>query len=377
MDDDSLFSVSIEKLADKQQLANAWCELESRIERPFFLSWNWIGTWIDTFVEDAWCVTVRSGEEIVGLGVFVELIQRRHLIIKSRQLVLHATGRQEQDVITIEYNNLLCDAALEADIWAAVLEKLKDADVFPWDEIVLPGVTSDLEAKVVAMGYSAVRTAEAGSARVDLKALAREGVEGLDGFVSTLGKNTRGQIRRSLRLYGESGEIVIERAEKPEEAWTWLEEAGEYHRLRWQQRGGTGALDRPGFVAFHKRLIEQNFSAGVLEILRIRAGDMPFAWLYNFLDRGHVYFYFCAFRFENDNRMKPGLSAHALCIADHLGRGSAVYDFMAGDSQYKTSLATPGPEIIRLSIQQDRFSFSLESRLKRLKQLIQDLLKKA
>ncbi|NJO39066.1 MAG: GNAT family N-acetyltransferase [Rhizobiales bacterium] len=145
------------------------------------------------------------------------------------------------------------------------------------------------------------------------------------------------------------------------------------------RQDASGALDRarrpgafayPFYVAFHRRLIRAAQPSGALELVRVSAAGEPIGYLYNFLDRGRVSYYLSGFRFEQDNRLKPGLVSHALCIQRHLERGMDVYDFMAGGQRYKLELGQPGPEIVSLAVQRPNWMLAAERPLRRLKQAL-------
>ena len=66
------------------------------------------------------------------------------------------------------------------------------------------------------------------------------------------------------------------------------------------------------------------------------------------MHHGTVAFYQSGFRYEADNRLKPGLVTHALVIQACLDRGLDVYDFLASEvagSRYKQSLATDNAKL--------------------------------
>jgi len=59
--------------------------------------------------------------------------------------------------------------------------------------------------------------------------------------------------------------------------------------------------------------------------------------------RGVVTFYQSGLRYEDDNRLKPGLIAHSLAIQHYLDGKASEYDFLAGERgrvQYKQSLGS-------------------------------------
>lgn len=349
------------------QTQSKWLDLEARSDRPFFLSWMWIGVWLSTIEDEPLLCQFYRGERLVGLGFLVSKMQTRHGILKSRQYYLNATGNPNIDSITIEYNSFLTETGEEGNVWQAFADYLNVANELAWDEIIIPGLTSHLATSISGLGTPTLLRSKAGSYFLDLDAHRLRHGSSLEEFVATLGKNTRSQIRRSLKLYKERGDILYERADSPAAAWAFLQECAPFHAKRWEAKGGTGAFDRAHYSAFHKSLIDEYFDSGELEVIRISAGDQAFAWLYNFIDKGRLYFYLCAFRFEQDNRLKPGLVAHSLCITEHLKLDTGIYDFMGGDNRYKSSLGEAGPDIQTIAIQRSCLKFKIEGLLRRLK----------
>jgi CelD/BcsL family acetyltransferase involved in cellulose biosynthesis len=106
-------------------------------------------------------------------------------------------------------------------------------------------------------------------------------------------------------------------------------------------------------MEFHRALVSRAWPEGGVELLRIRAGEKPIGYLYNFLWRGWVGYYTSGFVYTDDNRLKPGLVAHWLAIERHLAAGARIYDFMAGESRYKASLGEPGPLLLDLVVEPD------------------------
>ena len=73
--------------------------------------------------------------------------------------------------------------------------------------------------------------------------------------------------------------------------------------------------------------------------------------MYNLVLRGHVLAFVTGFLYEEDKRLKPGLVCHTLAIERHLREGASVYDFLAGETRYKSNLGIPGPDFVYLLIQ--------------------------
>ena len=356
--------VELQVLPDFSTLEADWRDLEERSDRSFFLTWTWIGTWLETFANSPWVVRVcDSTGRVIGLGVFCEASETRKKIIRAKQLRLHETGDPDQDVITIEYNTLLAERGMEQAVWFSALKALNSPETPKWDEVIVGGAT-DADATLFSqLGLQVHRRAEAGSAYVDLAGLRENGVEDAEGYVATLGKSTRSQIRRSMKLYAKRGELRLDVAGSPEEARVFLGELAPHHEAKWNAAGQRGATQKEEYMRFHARMMERAYTPGSpngVEFLRARAGDHAFGWLYNFVDRGNVLFYLSGLVFEEDNKLKPGLVTHALAIEHHLKAGKVTYDFMGGENRYKTNMGQKGPDIVAYALQRNTLPMMLE-----------------
>ncbi len=343
------------------RLERRWTQLERQSERPFFLSWRWIGTWLAGLEEMPFLAEIKTEDgRDIALGLFCLNVEVRHHVLKLRQLVLQSTGQVDRDSMTIEYNNLLCVRDHEKAVWQSLLDFLNGQQSPHWDEIIIPGATHLQEEMTTQIMPNTYRRAEAGSAYVDLAALRRDGVEDCDSYLGTLSKNTRTQIRRSLKLYKNIGPLHIERARDGDEGCAFFSQLGVLHQEKWRARGKTSAMGNPIYTDFHHRLIRSGIKDHSVELVKISAGTQLIGWLYNFIDRGQVLFYCSGFVTEKNNKLKPGLTAHSLMIEDHLQKGQLIYDFMGGDDRYKLSLGQAGPQIVSYALQRPKMSLRLE-----------------
>ncbi|MDX6750982.1 GNAT family N-acetyltransferase [Geminicoccaceae bacterium 1502E] len=358
--------VELEARPDPALLEPEWTALEERAGASFFLSWHWIGCWLRSQAPEVVLLRVRLGERTVGLGLLCWREERRHGVLRVPTLHLNATGDELLDVLTIEYNDMLAEEGLRDQVRSAALGWLRGARRVagrPFWALQVRGTTEPVRVAGEAAGFRARLHAKAPSAAVDLAAVRASGRS----YLQHVSGNTRSQIRRAARLYEMRGKLRLETARDTAEALAFLEAAGELHQARWQARGRPGAYASPTYVAFHRSLVAAAHPAGAVELLRVRAGDETVGYLYNFVWRGRVYFYLCGFRYEEDNRLKPGLVSHWLCIERHLAGGAELYDFMAGDNRYKTSLGTPGPDIVTAIMEKPHPALRAENLLRRLR----------
>jgi len=96
--------------------------------------------------------------------------------------------------------------------------------------------------------------------------------------------------------------------------------------------------------------------------VRVRYGGRTIGCLYNLVHDGVVAFYQGGFRYESDNKLKPGLVCHAEAVRFNAAAGHRIYDFLGGDSRYKRSLATGATELVWSTIQQTCMRFAFEDR---------------
>jgi CelD/BcsL family acetyltransferase involved in cellulose biosynthesis len=353
---------------EQAALEAQWRALEAQADVTFFLSWDWIGAWVEEAGLPDRVLVGRADGEIVCLGLLRRSVDRRHGFVKSRTLHLHATGREDQDVIFIEYNGLLSDRRfppLEAE--AVAFLRSRQAEIGRFDEISLGGFTEEKYETVRAAGFRTHVQALKSTAFVDLAALKESGTD----FPETVSANTRQQIRRAIRLYEARGPLVLEAARSAEEALDWFEEMGALHEAAWRGKGESGGAWRfPFLVAFHRRVIERSFPDGV-EIVRIRCGEQAIGFIHCLLRGGWIGSYLSGFAYEADNKAKPGLVSFHLYIQHRLKTGGEVLDFLAGDHRYKTSLGTPGPRMYWFRVQENRWPLRLERGLRRVKQRLE------
>src|SRR6185312_10899654 len=137
--------------------------------------------------------------------------------VPVRRLYLNAAGEDEADETCLEYNRLLCRPEDRPAVVAALGAWLARES---WDEFA----AFALAEAIVPEALSACRLerSEKNSCFVDLTAFPAT----LDGFLAVLSRNSREQIRRSLKLYRQSGEIALQAAATVDEGHAFLDQLG-------------------------------------------------------------------------------------------------------------------------------------------------------
>jgi CelD/BcsL family acetyltransferase involved in cellulose biosynthesis len=354
---------------DAAQIERLWRGLEERAEVTFYLSWAWIGAWIAEAGPPDFVLVGRAGGEVVCLGLLNQAVERRHGFVRSRTLCLHETGDEKKDVIFIEYNAFLTDRRFDPiDAEAIAFLRSDAAATGGFDEIQLGGFAEPRHAAIAAAGYKTHVRSLKTTAQVDLAAVRAAGGD----YLATLSANTRQQIRRAIRLYEERGPLALRLAGGVAEAHAFFEELGRLHERAWRAKGEGGAWRFPFLLAFHRRLIDTAFAEGGIEVVRVTCGGAPIGYIHCLVKDGWIGSYLAGFAYEADNKARPGLVSFALYIQEKLKSDAQVFDFLAGDHRYKTSLGRPGPRMYWFSVQQDRWQLRLEHALRRVKRKVLD-----
>jgi len=163
------------------------------------------------------------------------------------------------------------------------------------------------------------------------------------------------------------GEIKYKFAENVDEALALFHEAGKYHVLRWKDSG----FKNKQFIRFHENLISNSIDNDSVNLVRITSGDTTIAILYFHLVGRDVYFYLQGINYESNQKLKPGLVAHALATQYYLDKGMRKYDYMGGYSQYKCQLSNPAEDLVTLCIQKPSLKLSVENMCRKIKHVFE------
>jgi CelD/BcsL family acetyltransferase involved in cellulose biosynthesis len=317
--------------------ASTWERLyTSNPQASFFLSREWVDTWLATFGEslNPDLITFSADGEVVGCCLIVWRTQwvRGALL---RRVFLNCSGEDTADSTCIEYNTILSLPEYADQVTRELGRVLRSKY---WDELNLNGVAADSPLSSLAASLGKCEISAQPSHLVDLSQV-RDSVGGYD---SVLSPNTRKQLRRGMRQYEQtSGPCTLRLAATLDEAMQIFARLIDLHQKAWQARGRPGVFASGKFTGFHTRMIESQFAPGQILMAEVCSGSEVIGALYGFFHRGRVYLYQSGFLYAADSRLKPGLITHYLailhCLKDPLLR---EYDLLAGDSQFKRSLET-------------------------------------
>ena len=156
-------------------------------------------------------------------------------------------------------------------------------------------------------------------------------------YLAGLSANTRHQLRRSARAYGN---LTLDRAGTEQQALLYLDGLIALHQASWQARGKPGAFADPEVRRFHQAMVRRGVASGTVDLLRVRSGADVLGYLYNLRAAGRICAYQSGFDYPAaPQHGKPGLTCHHLAIEAAQTDGAACYDFLGGMDRYKASLA--------------------------------------
>lgn len=352
------YEISINPITDRAELAAQWQLLESQSSSSIFLNWLWVSAWLDSYDTKPLLARVTIGNEPVALGLIALRQEKRRGLIHSRVAYFHQTGLEHEDQIWVEYNGMLAAPGFEVAALDAVLNTLFTQKYC--DEVHLSMVPAHCALALCAAQPGAHIEYETRGFQHLLSRCRGAGQTVLE----SLRANTRHQIRRSFRRYEELyGKPMLSHARSVDEALSFFQEAGQWHRKRWKDSG----FNNPAFTGFHEMLIKRAFHHGSVKLSRLAFGKQVIGVFYYTINQKRVFFYLQGVRGEQDSKLKPGLCGHAALMQYFLEQGMDEYDFMGGESQYKQQLSEQENAFMTLRVHNGHWKFRMEEQARRLK----------
>lgn len=361
-DSSNLHFQSYNPFTDFDTVSNIWQSLSSKRRHSYFVSWGWISTWIKSLPTD---IDVRLIAGFAGsepaIAFFVGQNKRNsHRFIPTRTISLNSTSNRYYDELTIEYNSILFNPsiAIDKELLFGHLNSIS------WDEFRMPGVSSDFVSDFnlvenINHGPRVLVDEVVNSFFVDLQKIRDAGMD----YLRLLSANKRSQIRRSIKQYEAEGKIEIREAESPEESVTMLGQLAALHQQEWEGRGKPGSFSNNYFRQFHTNLIQNRHRENEIQLLHVFNKKGTLGFLYNFIHDGNVLYYQSGFNYSDGNVYRPGLVSHYFAIIHNAEKGLATYNFLAGNSSYKSSLSTNSNSMYWVRFIKNRWRFYFEKKL--------------
>lgn len=356
------FTVEISSINDRiNETSEKYSSFEENASPSYFQTWSWLGSWWEYSGKyfNPQLLAVKRNQTTVALSIFTTSQIRRHYLVNSKQCHLNESGSKEYDFI-IEHNGILTTEPNEREICVATIKGILSNNL-EIDEIVFSGINHQrYNAYLQAgneLGLQPKTTRTDFFSFVNLDELRNKKID----FISTLSKNTRPRIRRSIKAFeAELGKINIQEASSVDQSLQYLTRLKALHQDHWVSKGMPGSFKNKNWESFIVNMINTEFENGRIQLLKITAGDTEIGYILNLVYDGYVNMLQSGFKYFPDNKMKPGYVSHYLAIQHNIDKGNHTYDFLAGKSQYKESLASKKESLYWLTLQRRKPIFYLE-----------------
>jgi hypothetical protein len=321
------------------ELEHKWITLQDQANASAFVAWFWVKQWLaqkDLSTDNCLCVEVRQGQDTVGLALFGIKTKRVFWGLSFRQYFLHKSGTTQEDQTWIEHNTFLLHKDFEQQVSREICQALATNQQI--DDIKIGLSSPDFIKKVNFAGFNRRTELSSPGYLANLAGLAT-----LDDYLASLSKNTRSGIKRSIKLLTEQSPLQLVLATDITEKNTVLKNIADLHRIKWRSSVYGSGFDNPCFYKFHRGLIQDQHAAQNCRLYTLYQDDVALGHVYLLTQGDRWSFYLSALHFNGDNRIKVGLVIHSLVIEQAIKQGIIVYDFLAGEAQYKNSLSNAQP----------------------------------
>lgn len=259
-----------------------------------------------------------------------------------------------------DYATILCAPADLPAVAEAVADELAhpdpDADhPAPWDAVDLRRLRcGDPAADALAAAFARREMAEGWTVNLEREDVCPvvtlpDGVD-FDGFLATLGKKERHEIRRKVRRAEAAGVVRLVDSDDPRAD---LDAFIELHQKRWGAEGlfpstPGGNASRANFHRLFDLLDDGTIRLSFLEVggRRIAAG----VWL----EEGDVAYYYNAGVDLAARELSPGVVMVARFVERAIAEGKGRLDFLRGDEPYKYEWGALDEPIVRLLVRRTR-----------------------
>jgi len=357
-------------ISDFKALEEQWLQLEQSAKTSFFLSWKWIGCWLNKIGGDQkiYIIKAQKNSVIVGLGIFVEQSIVRHNFIASKQWYLHRTGIETKDQIWIENNGFLMSESSKDEthhaMWHYLLKNKKNVDEYIvyvakkslFTNLVITNKKYDVINELFEFGY-----------KIQL-----DGLSCLKDYLSQISKNTRQQFNRSIKHLAKQGDIEFTVIEKPEKQLEALNKTQHWHINKWHNTSTPSGFENKEFCQFHHQLLQSSHPTASTLMATLTLNEQLIGCIYCLSHEKNVYFYLSCLKPFSDNKIKLGIIMHIFMIEWLISNNNCYsgYDFMAGDARYKSSLSSVKDEYLKFTLQSKAIKFKIENTLKKMYKIL-------
>jgi CelD/BcsL family acetyltransferase involved in cellulose biosynthesis len=341
------------------EVRQQWLTLQARSSCSFFQTWHWVGPWLDHVctVSDTVLIRFLDEGETIGLGFLEKYTHIRRGIFKITVSTLNESIRPKRYMCS-EYNFPVCIAGYEDKVFDA-LRSLNLSELGS-DELHIRRAHIPCKNHInnLLEDNNCLLESEM-TWGIDLKTIGH----GVNGVIAGLKKKRRWQIRKSIEQYDKEGGFKMQLAGSKKEAIEFFHGLDRLHTMRWVQVGKVGTFANSLRKAFIIDVIKEGFDKGVIQLIKFTAGERSVGFLLNFVWQKTVYVLQSGFDLKSNRVEMPGYLSHIYATDYNRSIGHTYYDFMSGESLYKTLLSNTTKELYDITYQCNSFKIRAENSL--------------
>lgn len=299
-------------------LASFWADPSHQLRwNSVFVLPAWLKVWWQEFEPEAepYLVTIRQGEKIIGIAP---------LLIREGSASIIGSA----DVC--DYLDFVVAAGMEEDFFSTLLDDLREKGVKHLDLRSLrpdSTVLTSLVGIAEKQGYEILCQPEDVSLEIDLPAT-------WDGYLETLSKKQRHEVRRKLRRLWETGKVEYRCLEPDQASEDFMDTFLKLFTLSRQEKADfmTARME-----SFFRSLAKAMTEIGLLRFGLLEVDGLPAAMTMGFDYDDTIYLYNSAYD-PQFNSLSVGVLSKALCIKESIEESKKRFDLLKGNEIYKYHL---------------------------------------
>lgn len=360
--------IVISRDLDMAEYKNIWGKTTG-FAQSYFLTWQWIGTWLNVFSHDQniRLIYLAGDKNILATFFFSVELKKRFRIIKQILLTLNTCTYHEGASTCIEYNDFLL---AENEDYKCFTDKLFQALVstkeIQWDVINIQYLPSahytTLKSIIRKYHLKIFNENKDDSYYTELRLL-----KNTSEYFNKIPKSNKINIQQNLARYYKYGEIKIRLAVDVKEALEFFSELKELNLLRFRHLKQKSVFEISKYLEFHDRLINETFSTQEISLVKIEVGGILVGIIYSFIFKNNIFFYQSGYDYSLESRLSPGIFSLFNLMKYYAQAGYEKFYFLAGNADYKRRLATGKEELLSFEIQNNTKKNKLIEKLSSLK----------
>ncbi len=261
--------------------------------------------------------------------------------------VLRPLGSGE---VCSDYLSVLCHPAIREVIVEALADYLIEnalddgSDALRWDLLELGGVDAEDDAVAKLVDYLAA----SGSTihrRPGLNCWRLELPADWDGYVASLGKNLRRDVRRLERELLGTDRVALHSAARLDELPRPMDLLVELHQRRREMLDEKGCFASDRFLGFYRDVVPELLRRGQVQFYWLELDGKPVAAEYQLVGNDTLYAYQAGVD-PDSMEYQPGKLINLAILRRAIEHGYRAFDFLRGDEPYKARFgARPRPTV--------------------------------